>query len=534
MPSREFQATEGLLNKVMRKQNAVIEKAWLEALMNSVDAGATRFVLSVTPKTTVISDDGDSMTQDEIQEYFEKFGYEDDDVEDKEYGKFRMGRGQIFNFGLNVWRARDNYMVVSLDDEKVITTLDECTAEDDGSVISHSGNEYTINTSGLSYALLDAEHQESGLDIRVEHYENITDLSDTIMEFQKLAKYVSFVHNVEVVLECEELEGGSTVINPEPEIVEETDEAWFVSCNSTFANRAPVFNKGAYVADFDLGPRRFEVISKLDLDVTLDRTDILENDQYWEEIKNQYTELCEETLVDADSVSASEANWLVERASENPSLAEEISDMPLLQDVDGEYRSIEGISETNVSFSSKGDEVASKAMDRGEAAVLRSSHEDAVKQFASASSTSVDRQSVKSYSGIVEEELTFEMSERDESKLSKRRLQNLSRIRAAVSDMGVSDTIKPGYSTQRNVWKDDEGVVFIDEDYLNQPKQAIATEALLLVLKNVSHTDDTRPGLSASHSEYREFYNIANGEVFGADADLAEVQRKLLGNGYDN
>jgi len=170
MPKRDFQATEGLLHDVMRKQSGVIEKAWLEALMNSVDAGATEFNLNVEPETTTITDDGDSMTESEVERYFEQFGLKDSDIQDKEFGKFRMGRGQIFNFGVNIWRARENYMVVSLDDEEVTVNLEECTVKDDECIISQSGSHYTVDTFGLGYALLDADKVDSGLTIHVQHY----------------------------------------------------------------------------------------------------------------------------------------------------------------------------------------------------------------------------------------------------------------------------------------------------------------------------------------------------------------------------
>ena len=44
-------------------------------------------------------------TKKEIEEFFETFGTPHDESEHKIYAQFRMGRGQMFNFGKNVWRT---------------------------------------------------------------------------------------------------------------------------------------------------------------------------------------------------------------------------------------------------------------------------------------------------------------------------------------------------------------------------------------------------------------------------------------------
>ena len=44
-------------------------------------------------------------TKKEIEEFFETFGTPHDESEHKIYAQFRMGRGQMFNFGRNVWRT---------------------------------------------------------------------------------------------------------------------------------------------------------------------------------------------------------------------------------------------------------------------------------------------------------------------------------------------------------------------------------------------------------------------------------------------
>lgn len=527
MPKRDFQATEGLLHDVMRKQSGVIEKAWLEALMNSVDAGATEFSLIVEPDFTTITDDGDSMTEDEVERYFEQFGLKDSDITDKEFGKFRMGRGQIFNFGVNIWRARENYMVVSLDDSEVQVTLEECTETEDECIISQSDDQYTVDSSGLGYALLDADSHDKGLRIHVDHYNPIEDLDNTISEFKQLARYVSWLHDIEVTV-------NGDVLDDRPEVIQETDSAWFVKAEDRFSSRCPVYNKGAHVDEFDLGPRRVGVITKYDLDVTLDRTDILDTDDYWQQVQSQYTQVIEQQLVDDDSLSTKEANWLIKRAAENVRLMKEVNDKPIVQDVTGDYRTIQELSSKRIGFSTRDDNVAKDAMDKGNVVVAQETHEDAIKEFASKAGDTISQSSLKSYDELVDDELAFEMTERNEDDLSKTRRRNLERMRLALDDLGYTDDVKPGYSNHRDVWTDGEGVLFIDKDYLNKSKQDVATELLYHVVRGAAHDGDSRPGFNEDYSLNRQFYRLVNGDEFGSDCDLPEVQQKLLNGKYDS
>jgi len=527
MPKRNFQATEGLLHDVMRKQSGVIEKAWLEALMNSVDAGATEFSLNVEPETTTITDNGDSMTKPEVERYFEQFGLKDSDIQDKEFGKFRMGRGQIFNFGVNIWRARENYMVVSLDDEEATVNLEECTAEDDECIISQNGSHYTVDTSGLGYALLDADKVDSGLIIHVEHYNPIEDVTSAVDEFRQLARYVSWVHDIEVTV-------NGDVLDDEPEVIQESHGAWFVEADSSYSNRCPVYNKGAHVNEFNLGPRRIAIITKYDLDVTLDRTDILDTGDYWQQIQSQYTQVVEAQLVESDELTDNEVNWLLKRAANNVNLMNSVSDKPMLQDITGDYRTIAEVASSRIGFSTRDDSVAKDAMEKNNVTVLQETYEDVVKEFSKKAQTAIEESSLKSYDELVDDELAFEMTERNEDDLSKTRRKNLERIRLALSDLGFREDVKPGYSNHRDVWTDGEDTLFLDKDFLNMSKQDVATELLYQAIRGAAHDGDSRPGFNEDYGFNRQFYRLANGDNFGSDANLPEVQQKLLNGRYDS
>lgn len=525
MPNREFKASSGLVEKVARKQSGVIEKAWLEAVMNSVDAGATEVNLRMEESWTDISDNGSSMTRDEVEQYFEHFGLEDEDIEDKEFGKFRIGRGQIFNFGVNIWRAKENYMIVSLDEDQTTVSLDECTTTDDDSIISVEESIYEVNTEGLSYALLDAEPIEEGLSIHLQHYNNIEDLESTISEFKKLARYVSWVHDVVITVNGEE-------VGEEPQVITETDNAWYVEADDKHTNRSVVYNKGARVDEFRLGPRRMGIITKKDLDVTLDRTDILDTDQYWAAIKAEYEDVIIEDMLDDDDLSKKERNWLIEEASENAQLIQLIADKPLLDGIDGDLWTITELSNKKVGFAQRDDTIAEDANEQPNVLMLREHHEESLTEFVNSAQETISESDIKTYSEIVDENLAFEMDKVDEESLSKRRRTNLRRLRRALRDLGFIDGVRAGYSNHKKYWKDDEGTLFIHKEQLNKSKGEINTTVFFDAVRVAAHDGDTRAGMNEDFSLNRNFYRITNGESYGADVNFPEAQRKLMAGDY--
>lgn len=525
MPKRNFKATEGLLKDVMTKQAGVIEKAWLEALMNGVDADASHIEFNITDDRTKYSDDGNNMTESEIQKYFEQFGYKDSDIEDKEFGKFRMGRGQIFNFGTNIWRARDHYMVVDIHNDQTTVTLPECTVDSDDSIIEKNGSEYTVDTSGLGYVLLDAEHYDDGVSITVLHEENISDVSDSITEFFDLARFVPWVHGVD-------LEVNGSQVDDNPHVIEETDNAWFADKDNSFFHRSSVYNKGAFVDEYSLGPKEFNIITKRDLDVTLDRTDILDTDEYWKAIKEEHDEVLIKHLIDKDDLDKSERNWLLEKASESKTVLKMIEDKPLVEDVNGDLHSIKEMSGERLGFAEKENDVASEVMSRGEAVIINADQEKELTSVANSVHSSVNKSDIDEYTDIIDEELKFEMSEMNDSQLSKRRRENLQMLRGALDDLGFRGEIKGGFSNHRSYWKNDEDTVFVHEKELSKKREVIATEVLYKVVIQVAHKGESMTSFDEGHSLYKNLYEYMNGEQFSSIDDYPTVQGRLLNGDY--
>jgi len=525
MAKNSFKATEGLLNDVMRKQSGVIQKAWLEALMNGVDANASKVIFQIDESTTKYRDDGDSMLQSEVERYLEQFGLKDDDIKHKEFGKFRMGRGQIFNFGVNIWRARENYMIVSLDNESVTVQLDNCTTTDDEAIIGVNNGDYTVDTSGLEYALLDAEEVDSGIDITVQHYDPIEDLSNTLDEFKNLAKYISWLHGVEVIVNGESLDD-------EPEVYEETKLAYFCEGYTNYKTDSSVYNKGAYVDDFDLGPKSITIITKHDLDVTLDRTNILDHDQKWQQIQDQYVEVVVSELEENPDMTTTQRSWMLRKASDNKSMMNRLADVPLMEDINGDVHSIEDISGSQFSFAEKEDQLAQDAMRKSNVAMLNEKQKGAVNDLVQSANEMFDESDAQEYSEVIEEKMQFEMTEISRSELSKRRTQNLDSIEGALRDLGFRLDINAGYSNHKRVWKTEDDELFVHKDELNCTKTELATSLIQKVLITAAHSGETITSFDDGFTTSRNVFEAIVGDKFAADVDYATVQQRLIDGQY--
>lgn len=112
--SRRFAVSPSIIVHLIKSQAGSCGKAVAESVMNSIDAGANRIDITVDRKTFQIADDGHGFrSEDEILATFEVFGFDHSDHE-RQYGRFGLGRGQMWNFASTVWRTRSFSMDVDV------------------------------------------------------------------------------------------------------------------------------------------------------------------------------------------------------------------------------------------------------------------------------------------------------------------------------------------------------------------------------------------------------------------------------------
>lgn len=220
-----FRAHPQLYKDVIRRQAGTLHKAASEGVTNSVDAKPDevpdeeyRVDVFLDHETLRIQDKGNGFPDEEqeIEAKFATFGTphevdEYDNSTDARFGRFRMGRGQLFCFGRGIWRSGIWQMNVDIEASDDFFELSRC-----------------------------AERHE-GCTVDIRFYKVLTeyDLVHACREIRSSCEYLS----VPVYLNGER-------ISKDPrfeEWEEETDEYWFTSKGRGRVNGIRVYNQGVYV-----------------------------------------------------------------------------------------------------------------------------------------------------------------------------------------------------------------------------------------------------------------------------------------------
>lgn len=115
--TRTFRVDPSIIRTLIANQAGSLQKAIMEGVANSIDAGATRVDLTLGSEQVVVSDDGAGLTSEkDILSVFEVFGFNHSGL-DRTHGRFGVGRGQMFCYGVNEWRTNTFSMEVDIENK---------------------------------------------------------------------------------------------------------------------------------------------------------------------------------------------------------------------------------------------------------------------------------------------------------------------------------------------------------------------------------------------------------------------------------
>jgi len=497
MPKQTFETTEGLLEDVMKKQAGSIEKAILEAVMNSVDAGADEISIDIREERLAITDNGSGMTEGEINTYFKKFGMKDSDIEDKEFGKFRMGRGQIFSFGRNIWATKDNVLVISLDEEHADITV--------------QGKERSLDTSGLSYHVLESDKHVEGCTIEVQLYHKIEDVSQKVQDVKNLIKYIPWLHKIDLNI------NGESFYN-ELNFTYETDSAYVKFEESDWNSRMGIYNKGARVKSEKVFASPGTIVTKEDLDLNFARNDILNGCEVWDKVKEEVREAYIAHLKAKDELTKDESNWILKRMKGNQELTSAFYSKPLIHTATDNVLSLEEISGSPVVLN-KGSKSMARDIERRTGAIAVDSRH---KELFDSGDVFQDK---KDYNEVIEDEMKYEMDHYPMSKIGKRATQNLHRLQWAINQVNSFVEVQLGVSKHRDVWMKDKNTIFVDKDFVKATRQEFVIKVVPKVLNHSHYRCDTRSDVNDSSAYMRR--------VIDNQDELQSVQMKILNKHSD-
>lgn len=253
---RKFKMHPDLLFSVIKSQAGTREKAVLEAVMNAVDAGATQCDIKIDEKGYTIVDDGKGFaSKQEVDEFFETFGTPH--VEgDATYGRFRMGRGQLFAFSSTTWKTTTFEMIVD------------------------------IKKTGLDYIFKENCPNVNGCTIIGKWYEKLStqELFVMLKELENLIKYMQ----IPVVVNNKNLS-----VDAESQKWDYKEADFFVKVNRN-SNTLSVYNMGALVSHYPASKFGVAgtVVTKSALKVNFARNDVLVSEcALWKKITKKMKEI---------------------------------------------------------------------------------------------------------------------------------------------------------------------------------------------------------------------------------------------------
>jgi hypothetical protein len=329
MEVRSFKMHENLLYNIITRQAGSIEKAWLEALMNSLDSGSRNIEIYIDRYRSGIKDDGRGMNEEEIKNYFEIFGLTIDPRERKKYGEFRMGRGQMFAQGKNTWKTQDNIIFVD------------------------------IKSQGLDYNLSKSSEWVDGCDVEVRHYDTIT-THDTQEKIKRFARWIRYV-DANVLINDEKItQNMKELYNGPGKYYFETDAAKYGLDDRS--RGVTLYNKDIFVRTIWNQGIGGDASSKKTLKVNFGRNDIMYDCPVWRQIQQELKEFSinilnkktEEEFTDENRLGIAKLIVTDEEAKKN------FYDAKIFRTADESWVSLADLEDAEISFAKLGDVTADK------------------------------------------------------------------------------------------------------------------------------------------------------------------------------
>lgn len=271
---RSFTVDPAILFSIINSQAGTLAKAMLEAVMNAIDAGATKCDITLSETGFTCDDNGRGFaSREEILNWFERFGTPHEEG-DATYGKFRMGRGQMMAFGSTAWKTGAFEMHVD------------------------------IKNRGLDYDLGTLAKPVKGCRIAGTLYSpmSLHDLRAAVTEVEELVAYAQ----IPVKL-------NGKVVSRNPAKLKwdvETEDA-YIRVNS--GNTLKVYNLGVLVRSY--GSYKFGtggvVVSKRQLQVNFARNDVLEHScEVWRRIRTHLSKQARSHVVRKATLTDNEREFI--------------------------------------------------------------------------------------------------------------------------------------------------------------------------------------------------------------------------------
>ena len=339
-----------LLLDVIRRQSGSLHKSVLEGVQNSIEAGATKIEVFLSPTELRIVDDGIGFTRSQIENCFEVFGapHTEEERATKVYAQFRMGRGQLFSFGVNRWRTGTFQMDVDIE-----------------KFVSEGGDLAAMESGDIGYELTEGLPELAGCSIQIKLYEELRSdlLSFCIRDIERYVKYCS----VPVIVN-----GRQVSVNPSSLKWDFDTEEGYIKLTGSDRGVA-IYNMGVFVtSDYRLGVSG-TVVSKKRLEVNFARNEIIGTCPVWKNLRKLVKANTEKGIMRKKKLDDAERVHVISGLLSGELSGKDISHCGLLPDVTGRYWSAKEIlrrSDPFWSFAETGSRAGDRIMQMEQALVF--------------------------------------------------------------------------------------------------------------------------------------------------------------------
>lgn len=492
--TRQFRMHPKLLFDVIKRQAGTLAKAVLEGVMNAVDAKATKVQITVTATSVFIEDDGQGFAdRAAIENFFETFGQPHEEKEEKRFGTFRMGRGQLFAFGLNNWRTGNFAMTVD------------------------------IANSGLDYELTVEKEKAPGCQISIVLYQDLSllDIRNLEDEVTRMVKWL----DVPVFF-------GEKQISQHPSEGkwDQKDEVAFYRFRE--GGRLDVYNlgvlaEGVYGGQYGCGG---EVVSRKQLKLNFARNSVMSDCPIWKKITAVLNAHSGRAVDKKKSLTAAQREYLARKIASGEVRAIDHADASLFTDVSGRHWSCIKMHQRvrecrkKITVAANGDGKGDKLMQQRLAFVLA---EETLRRFAVPDLATLLKKILdpmraeyeKGFEGTPTpyEELAATLSdqydvidEKDWTPLEQAVLRTIDSchwdIIRAMTEERQARRLVLGKSDAANGWTDGEDYIAIDRRFLREVGQGLDGWIRLgqLMLHEYCHDAPS----SGTHGHSPEFYEL--------------------------
>lgn len=312
-----FEVDESAVITFIHSQNGCIGKAIVELITNSVDANSEKCSVHLSNTSFSVKDTGTGFgSKDDVMLYFKRFGTPHE-VGDAHFGRFRLGRGQIMQFGEIIWQSHQHEMITNIEE---------------------SGY-------GFDYKELVPDEMVNGCNVTGKFYKELSnwDLHQAKRVIEDVCRYLDMV----VILNGLEINAKNDDIHWDIE----NNEFKLKWTNDDHLG-VRLYNTGALVKEI---PRQTyglsaDVITKKSLKLNVSRNEIIDTDPIWIAINTALLDKSKALLKNKKNTRMNESRRrsYIEQLKAGVIGFDDVVDLPILKDARGKYLKISSLSKLSI------------------------------------------------------------------------------------------------------------------------------------------------------------------------------------------